>query len=1116
MFTNRKLLTFLSTLFIVVVMATFLAFENTGRLKIKGSISDPDGKPLGDVKVTLKEFDKVISTTTTTGGGKFSIEVEYQQKQTIHFENDGFVKMYLQVISDIPLPKSDKNYTFSPALFLVAEGSDFNLNVFKKPFTRIVYDPLEDLFIQDDSALDDFVAETNEPEGVIFKGQLTANDSNKIDSATINVYEGKDLTESIIVDSTGNYEFKVFHNKQAKIQILAKNYYPTFFSLNTTLNDSLSQFEYEVSPKLELISKKTEYINPYAFEKPITEFVFNPDSGSFASNEVVKTEFIEVLGEPKKLPIEIQGVALDSAGKPLANVDVNIKEGERVISANRTSKNGEYAVKAPYDKDLTLEFSGDKYHIQVMDINTEREDKTKFEKITIKTPPAKIYTKDDAYIEEKLFEKSMAFIQLGDTVVKYEEDTAVRKEFEQAIAKSKEKNAFVVALANEKYPDTFGYLYLDGKVGSITGDKLDSAKVTAYVGNVLVKQLITDRKGIFEMELEYQKEFSVTVERRGYSAMNFIVDSKGPTDIADKDNTHKMDIPMIPVDFEGLNTEAYQMPFTKIYYDTIQRETIDDEAVLAAFQKRLNTPEVDLIPKKLIVNSSVQDFSRRTHKDLAIYVKEGETIVDTLEINREGEYQASLDYNKVYKIEYDGEQFFNSFFEVNTSISGSAKPDTSSMGPVKVFQKDDPTIVDPLIFQNPVAKVAYNPLTSDFTEDPLVAQQFANGIVESQLLAEIASKRVTVKGLVKDISAKRLKSVKVYVVDNFEKIDSVETDRRGEFSVQMPFQKNLKLKFESSSFYDGQASVDSRMPQDSIRNYTVNMSQITLVPENTEDIDVTAMGLPIQRIYYELASANFIEDSLANEQFLAKLWAPKEEKERLLAEEKAKNAATQIQTTPATSKTLGILTAQKMTQSAPLAMPPPLESDMSVFDSQDQQNEKEKEQSMAEKSSEAQDFLMSMMAPDTAKPKESFKNAQLDSEILDDIEFVDFELPEVEEVNENLLQQQEDVMAFNELIATSFLGRGVDIDSISIDSTLKVKRPIRVSYSTVGVNKDGVNQIFATYRTKIIDGDSIIDIIKKENWFDLAPRDFYLNSEKISSKEYITILEKYNLNQEQN
>ena len=85
MFTNRKLLTFLSTLFIVVVMATFLAFENTGRLKIKGSISDPDGKPLGDVKVTLKEFDKVISATTTTGGGKFSIEVEYQQKQTIHF-----------------------------------------------------------------------------------------------------------------------------------------------------------------------------------------------------------------------------------------------------------------------------------------------------------------------------------------------------------------------------------------------------------------------------------------------------------------------------------------------------------------------------------------------------------------------------------------------------------------------------------------------------------------------------------------------------------------------------------------------------------------------------------------------------------------------------------------------------------------------------------------------------------------------------------------------------------------------------------------------------------------------------------------------------------------------
>ena len=61
-----------------------------------------------------------------------------------------------------------------------------------------------------------------------------------------------------------------------------------------------------------------------------------------------------------------------------------------------------------------------------------------------------------------------------------------------------------------------------------------------------------------------------------------------------------------------------------------------------------------------------------------------------------------------------------------------------------------------------------------------------------------------------------------------------------------------------------------------------------------------------------------------------------------------------------------------------------------------------------------------------------------------------------------------------------------------------------------------IAQSYCKWFVKLIIILQIFQKIQKENWFDLAPRDFYLNSEKISSKEYITILEKYNLNQEQN
>lgn len=1110
---NRKIFTLLLGMCCIALLPLFFAFENSGRLKIKGKIADEAGKPLTEVDVVLKEFNKVVSSTTTSATGKFTVEIEYQKKQTLHFSKKGFASMYLQIVSDIPLPKSDKNFTFTTEFPLIANNSEFNVTqMSNRPFSRVVYDPLEDLFILDDSVLDEFVAKSNEPEGVTFKGTLLVNDSTQIDSATLNIYEGKVLTETIAVDSTGLYEFKVFHNREAKVEVISPNYYPTYFMVNTQIADSLADAEYQIAPKIELISKKTEYINPMAFQMPVTEFVFSPDSVNFTANSIVNQQFTEVLDEPKKLPIQITGIAIDSSGKPINNIDVIIKEGDKLIAANRTTKDGSYSLKAPYDKDLTLEFSGNDYHKVIMDVNTERVNKDNFKKMTINPPPAKIFAVNNAFVAPEVFEQPMAFIQLADSAGDFEEDTLVRVQFEEKLKQTIEKNKPVVALAEEVYPENFGYFYIDGKVGSINGNKLDSTKVKVYVGNVLVQEKTSDKKGIFTLELEYNKQFNVIVSRRGYHTMKFELDATIPQKIATKDNNHKMDIPMIPLDLEGINTTAFEMDFTRIYYDTLAGESVDDDMVLTAFRNRLNTPEKDLLPKKLIVNTTIQDFSRRTHKDVVMYVKENETVVDTIPVDRNGNFTAELDYKKNYNLQLEGDQFFTSFIEVNTNINGVAEIDTTSLQPIPLYFKDDPNIVDPLIFQNPIAKLSYQNEAGNFAEELSIPEQFKQSIEEAKILAEIASKRLTIQGVVKDFSEKRIKGAKVYVVENFNKIDSTETDRRGNYSIQLPFQKNLKLQFVAPNFYETFASVDSKLPQDSIRDFTISLSLVTLIPNPTEDIDITAFGLPIQKVYYLLNNNNFVEDTLVNKQFFDKLWEPKREKERLLAEEKAKDAAQKIQTTPATTKSLGVLSTQKLDMAPTVAMPPPENLNNTYFDNKEALSQKEKDESIAEKSAEAEAFLLSILEEDTLPAIESIADAQVESEAIDDFEFVDFELPEVEEVSEDLMKQQEELMAFNEYIASNFLQRGMSIDSISYDSTYKVKRPVRVYQSTSGLREDGQFEIFATLRTKIVEGDSIIDMVHKVNWFGVAPDDFYVNTKKVSRKQFIAILENYNLN----
>ncbi len=1101
---NRLLFAAFSILSFVALFFVFQAFENTGRLKIRGKLVDPKGRPLSEVVVELKEFNKVISSTTTTGGGKFSVEVEYQKKQTLHFTKKGYVSMYLQVVSDIPLPKSDKNYTFSPEFFMVSDTADFNLNQFRKPITRVVYDPIEDFFVEDNSVLEDFVAKTNEPEGVILTGNLSPDDSTAIDSAVINIYEGKKVVESLNVDSTGKFEFKVFYNKQAKVEVIADNYYPTYFNLNTTMtNDSLSRLEFEISPTIPLVSIKTEFINPKAFELPVTEFSFQNDSGNFTQNANTKTSFYEVLDEPKKLPISIEGIALDSAGRELAGVDVRLKDGEGVISAMQTDKAGKYLLKAPYDKELDLVFEGKDFHTQIMEINTVRENKTYFKKLTLQPPPVKIYEIEDAYVEKEVFKNPMAYVVLSDTGKTFEEDVEVRQEFEEKINEIKKKNAPVVALANETYPETFGYLYIDGRISNLYGDKIDSATVTAFIGNVEYRSLMCDKRGGFELELQYNKEYEIEVERRNHATMRFLVDATLPKDLLEKDNSHQMDIPLIPLDYENLNENAYGMPFTRIYYDTLEKELMDDEEVLAAFQNRLNTPEVNLLPKKLVLTSAIQDYSRRMHKDLAVYVKEDETIVDTLEVDRDGNYTASLDYNKTYKIEYSGDEFFNSFIEVESNLSGEPKPDSVTLSPVQAFLKDDESVVDPSIFQNPVRKVAFDPLAGVFNEDSSAVQKFQEEVLLAQKMAEVASKRLLVKGTVKDGTEKRMKDAKVYLVENFQKTDSVTTNRRGQFEINVPFLKDYKLRVKKEGYYNAFASVDSRMPQDSVKDFDIDMSTITIVEQNTEDIDVTAFALPAQRIYYDIGTNSFFEDTLANNQFLAKLWAPKREKERLLAEEKKKNAAKQIKTTPATIKDLGTLTAETIQEAPALAMPKPPEDSEENYDKATLE-QKQKEASLGEKSGESEAFLLSLMAPDTSKPKESIKDAQLETELLEDIEFVDFELPEIEEVDEAELEQQEQVYEFNQLLADLSLRRGLSSESIKIDSVFSVMRPVRI-YKSERFN----GKIFQTYRVKIVDSGEVIDLIHIHNWFGAATS-FYINGESVKEKEYYAQLEKYN------
>lgn len=1118
--TSVLLKSFLLFVSAVVLIGLLTGYENTGRLKIKGRVADAQGKNLKDVKVTLKEFGKELSSTTTNAQGKFTLEAEYQKKLTLHFEAKGFVSMYMQYDTELPLPKSDKNYVSQPFINMLSDTmTQFNLNTFsRKPITRFVYDPIEDLFVEDQSELTNFVQASNDPEGVIFSIKAVPDDSTEVDSGTVKIIQKGEVVSNFPLDSTGEVEFKMYYGQKARVEINAKNFHPSYFTVNTEVdNDSLREKEFMVSPVIPLVSKKTEYIDINAFNLPVKEFSYKEDSASFAMSPKVTETFREVLDSPKKLPIDIVGQVLDTAGKPVNNIDVFLKDGDSTLAGVRTKSDGMYALKTEFNQDVYLEMSSDKHHPAIVEVNTEKKSE-KFQKVELKAPPVKVFEKKDAYVDADVFKNPVAYVEYRDSLEGFAVDTSVIETFENKIKEVKKKNATAVQLAEEVYPEDYGYFYIDGEVNDeINREGVDSALVESRIGNVVVAKKRTDKKGKFEMEFEYMKEYLITVKREGFSTIRFELNTDFPEEIADKDYSHKMDIPLFPKSFSQINHSGFEKPFTRLYYDTLEGKVVDDQKVLAAFQNVLNTSQKELLPDVLVVEGQIEDYSRRRHRDLKLIVEESGTPVDTLETSREGEFMTSLDYNKNYQLKFLGEGYYPGFIDLNTTTNGPIEIDSMNLGKVLTYEIGDENIPDSSVFELPLKSITYVP-TEGFTTEAATEMAFTENVSQVKEQKVIASKRLAINGVVKDITDKRLKDIKVYLVEGKNKLDSVSTNRRGEFELKVPYQKNTVLSFTGQGYYQTYVDLNTQMPKDSITNLTAIMPLVTMVQKSEQYVDTNALAMPNQKMYYSIQDNTFVVDSNQADSFIAMLLEPKRIREKELeAERKAEEEARKLAQAQADSAqvaaepvSLGELSAEVIEEDiTELEVEISEQEDLSLIEDKNVIEEKEKEESLAKKSEEDEDFFKMLSGKDTTDFDIDIKNEILSAELLDDVEFEEVEFPEEEEINEELQKQQEELLEFNQILARSLVQRRSNVDPIPFDSTYTVQRNVRHFYSE---QSRGV--LFKTERNRIIYQGKEYELIHVIDWYFFD--DYYLNGESISESTYYAELEKYNIKNERN
>lgn len=124
---------FLAGLFFLV-LSTLVSAQNDV-VYINGYVKDDNnGLKLAEVKISLIQDGKLLTTYTTPGTGKFELDLAFDHDFEVHFDKPGYVAKFLK-IDTRNVPKEDRvggfGFDIDMSLFETIEGVNFDL--FKQP-----------------------------------------------------------------------------------------------------------------------------------------------------------------------------------------------------------------------------------------------------------------------------------------------------------------------------------------------------------------------------------------------------------------------------------------------------------------------------------------------------------------------------------------------------------------------------------------------------------------------------------------------------------------------------------------------------------------------------------------------------------------------------------------------------------------------------------------------------------------------------------------------------------------------------------------------------------------------------------------------------------------------
>ena len=710
-------------------------------------------------------------------------------------------------------------------------------------------------------------------------GRIKNEKKKSLDSSLVTIKDslGRKILHEYYTDEKGKFKFNLDYDEKVRVFFEHDGYVTMFGTFDTKVPSSKVYKNLYYEATIVLLDDSSNFNKQTAKVEPFMKVAYNSGFEIFIEDLDHTFAFLDQVTEPNVGKLTLSGMVQDSTSDSL-NVRIEaIDTLGRVVAETTTDVDGSYEIEVPLMSKTKLSFISKQHHPSNASIEGLVPNANKEEYYTLKHNFILIP-------EEERITESVKNLQEDEIIFDAETqlfspDSIVRSHYEYAVAVSKRR------------------LLLAGNLIDTNGGKVIPMEIEVLDGQALYASYEVDSPK-YEIEIPYQSDVRVNFKAKGYHPIFVSLSTNMEFDEMDSIKKFNIPIEMFSKDNTDLNSEAFQLPVKKFFYEPIAGVFKMDTAAASEFEDKFSTNDgmiLDTAVSTGFLNLSAKLENHATGEKISEgrvrVLNENRAVVSSISTDSKGRFNTKLGLNKVYFLEFEKEGYFPTTIKFNTKVPlGMEHSDITQGGLIApVVHKEDEIngkiIVPELIENKEITGFVFDKEEDAFIEDMTIYDKFMESVIAygppvvevpkppvDTVKEEPLPTMIAMNGKSLDKLKAPISDLEIDFLQDGKKVTSTSTNENGEYSVELPVDEDFTAEMSKKGYFTETVAFNTSVEDKTqIANKELSLPDFKMYKEDDLDANPAAFDKNISKLAYDDASGTMKADPKVEEEFAKSL-----------------------------------------------------------------------------------------------------------------------------------------------------------------------------------------------------------------------------------------------------